>query len=144
MHALVFNLQFGYTVEVGDLGFFSLKLKSRPVTNPKEIHAQSVSVVNVNFCSSGKLKRKVQAISLERASEGFATSTKGDPEKRLASLLEYLDNHPFITRKEYCNMTRLLRNKAQNELNRWVKAGYITTIGATTHKVYVKKKVKEK
>ncbi len=143
MNALVFYLRHGYIVEVGDLGFFSLKLSSRPVTNPKEIHAQSVSVANVNFRSSAKLKQKVSNISLERAPRGFSASTAGEPEKRMALLLEYLENHPFITRTEYCQLTGLLRNKAQNELNAWVKAGHIDTFGASSRKVYIKKEVKE-
>ena len=39
----------GYHVQLGDLGYFSAKLKARPVMDAKEIHAQSIYFDNVNF-----------------------------------------------------------------------------------------------
>ena len=41
----------GYHVQLGDLGYFSAKLKARPVMDAKEIHAQSIYFDNVNFSS---------------------------------------------------------------------------------------------
>ena len=35
-------------------------------------------------------------------------------------------------------MTGLLKNKALNELNGWVKEGVLDTIGSGSHKIYVR------
>ena len=50
----------GYHVQLGDLGYFSAKLKARPVMDAKEIHAQSIYFDNVNFRPSSSFRKKVR------------------------------------------------------------------------------------
>ncbi len=40
----------------------------------------------------------------------------------------------MIRRKEYTQLTGLLKNKALNELNGWVKEGYLTPLEAAVIK----------
>ena len=42
-------------------------------------------------------------------------------EERLHLLMEYLKQHPFITRTEYGQLTGLQKSKAWKDLNGWVK-----------------------
>ena len=44
---------------------------------------------------------------------------------------------------EYTQLTGLLKNKALNELNGWVKEGVLDTIGSGSHKIYVRANTKK-
>ncbi|PWL95646.1 MAG: DNA-binding protein, partial [Lachnospiraceae bacterium] len=43
----------------------------------------------------------------------------------------------------YTQLTGLLKNKALNELNGWVKEGVLDTIGSGSHKIYVRANTKK-
>lgn len=60
-----------------------------------------------------------------------------------ARLEKFLDERPMIRRKEYTQLTGLLKNKALNELNGWVKEGVLDTIGSGSHKIYVRANTKK-
>jgi hypothetical protein len=49
----------------------------------------------------------------------------------------------MIRRKEYTQLTGLLKNKALNELNGWVKEGVLDTIGSGSHIIYVRANTKK-
>ena len=127
----------GYHVQLGDLGYFSAKLKARPVMDAKEIHAQSIYFDNVNFRPSSSFRKKVRGF-VEKAKSGFAHSAEIPVEERRRRLEKFLDERPMIRRKEYTQLTGLLKNKALNELNGWVKEGVLDTIGSGSHIIYVR------
>ncbi|MCD7978640.1 MAG: HU family DNA-binding protein [Tannerellaceae bacterium] len=139
IHKMIAELKNGKTVELGKLGYFSLKITSRPVTDKQSIHAQSISFKNVNFRSSAWLKDQLSVLSFVRAQEGYQASVDTSIEFRKQTLENYLAEHPFITRTEYTRLTGLLKNKALAELNSLVKEGYLETHGRGSHKIYVKK-----
>ena len=121
----------GHHVQLGNLGYFSAKLKARPVMDAKEIHAQSIYFDNVNFRPSSSFRKKVRGF-VEKAKSGVPV------EERRRRLERFLDERPMIRRKEYTQLTGLLKNKALNELNGWVKEGVLDTIGSGSHKIYVR------
>ena len=123
--------------QLGNLGYFSAKLKARPVMDAKEIHAQSIYFDNVNFRPSSSFRKKVRGF-VEKAKSGFAHSAEVPVEERRRRLEKFLDERPMIRRKEYTQLTGLLKNKALNELNGWVKEGVLDTIGSGSHKIYVR------
>lgn len=127
----------GHHVQLGNLGYFSAKLKSRPVMNAKEIHAQSIFFDNVNFRPSSSFRKKVRGF-VEKAKSGFAHSAEVPVEERRRRLENFLDKQPMIRRKEYTQLTGLLKNKALNKLNGWVKEGVLSTIGSGSHIIYVR------
>lgn len=127
----------GHHVQLGNLGYFSAKLKSRPVMDAKEIHAQSIFFDNVNFRPSSYFRKKVRGF-VEKAKSGFAHSAEVPVEERRRRLENFLDKQPMIRRKEYTQLTGLLKNKALNELNGWVKDGVLSTIGSGSHIIYVR------
>ncbi|MCD7977066.1 MAG: DNA-binding protein [Tannerellaceae bacterium] len=140
---MVFQLRNGYQVQLGKLGYFSLGLTSRPVTDPSTIHAQSVSFKSVNFRPSAWMKDQFKSVTLKRAASGFNHSFPSDPEDRKNLLEQYLKTHSFITRQHYQSLTGQLKDKAWKDLNGWVKEGYLDTTGSGTHKVYLLKKDRE-
>ena len=58
----------------------------------------------------------------------------------LALLQSYLESHDYITRAEYGALTGLLKYKAWQDLDKWVKAHLIDIKGRAPHRVYVKRK----
>ena len=132
-----YYLSEGYHVKLGEIGYFSSSLKARPVMDAKEIHAQSIYFDNVNFRPSSSFRKKVRGF-VEKAKSGFAHSAEVPVEERRRRLERFLDERPMIRRKEYTQLTGLLKNKALNELNGWVKEGVLDTIGSGSHKIYVR------
>ena len=132
-----YYLSEGYHVKLGEIGYFSSSLKARPVMDAKEIHAQSIYFDNVNFRPSSSFRKKVRGF-VEKAKSGFAHSAEIPVEERRRRLERFLDERPMIRRKEYTQLTGLLKNKALNELNGWVKEGVLDTIGSGSHIIYVR------
>lgn len=129
----------GHHVQLGDMGYFSAGLVSRPVDDKKEIHAQSISFGKVHFrVSPGFHKRCAGFVERVKAGYGFRHSAEISGTERYRRLTEFLKTHPFITRKDYSEITGLLKNKALNDLNLLVERGYLATVGQGSHKVYIK------
>lgn len=139
-----YYLSEGHHVQLGNMGFFSAGLAARPVMDKLEIHSQTIFFGKVHFRVSPHF-RKMCAGFVERIKPGygFKHSADIDGAERYRRLLAFLENHPFITRKDYCGITGLLKNKALNDLNLLVNKGYLTTLGEGCHKVYVKAVNKE-
>ncbi|MCD7976827.1 MAG: DNA-binding protein [Tannerellaceae bacterium] len=137
---MVYQLQHGHTVELGKLGYFSLKITSREVTDKSSIHAQSISFKNINYRPSAWMKQQFISLPLVRSAKGFNQSKESTLEQRKRLLDHFLDNHPFITRSEYTGLTGLLKKKALEELNQLVAEGYLATYGGHNRKVYIRKR----
>lgn len=132
-------LKEGYEVKMGEMGYFSLKLKARPVRDPKEIRAYSISINNVNFKASAHLKKDMRGVPLQRARYGFSKSMKISQEECRKRLLTYLESNPIIVRREYSAITGLLKNKALESLEEFRKEGLIEKRGRGSQVYYIKK-----
>lgn len=134
-------LKEGYEVKLGDMGYFSLKLKSRPVNDPKKIRAYSISIDNVNFRTSSSFKKKLKGSKLVRAKNGFSQSKNISQDECRKRLMKYLEENLIITRRDYSIITGLLKNKALQSLESFIEEGIIEKEGRGTHVYYRKKKV---
>ena len=114
-----YYLSEGYHVKLGEIGYFSSSLRARPVMDKKEIRSVSISFDNVNF----------------RATPWFRRRSSGTRRSRLEAFLA--KNH-FITRREYSQITGLLKGKALRELNLLVENGVLNTRGYGNRVVYLK------
>lgn len=132
----------GYRVQIGNIGIASVSLKTdTEVYDKNEIHAQSISFGKVKMTvskqfskqCSGRIQRAPSWRKVKQSSSNYSE------EERFALLQAYLETHDYITRTEYGNMTGLLRNKAWQDLNKWVKAHLICAKGRAPHRVYVKR-----
>lgn len=134
-----YYLSEGHHVQFGDMGYFSIGLEGRPVEDKKDIHAQSISFGKIKFRASPSFNRK-SAGRLERvqAGFGFRKSLLLSEEERYGRLMAFLNENLFITRREYCGITGLLKNKALEDLHGWVEKGILRTKGRAPHLVYLK------
>ena len=132
-----YYLSEGYHVKLGQIGYFSASLKARPVMDKKEIRSASVSFDNVNFRAT-KWFRGRSSGTVARAKFGFQESSDLPEETRLARLNAFLTRNLFITRKEYTQITGLLKGKAQRELNLLVEKGILKTRGSGNRIAYLK------
>ena len=128
----------GYHVKLGEIGYFSGSLKAtRPVMDKKEIRSASIAFDNVNFRATPFFIGRCSG-TLSRATYGFQESDHLPDEVRMKRLEEFLEKNYFITRKEYSQITGLLKGKAALELNSLVKKGILKTRGTGSHVVYLK------
>lgn len=127
----------GYHVELGKIGYFSSKLKARPVMDKKEIRSNSIYFDNINFRASMWFRRHSRGY-VERATYGFRQSSNLPESTRRARMEKFLSEHPFMTREDYSSLTGLLKGKALRELRIWVEQGVLATMGRGSHKVYIK------
>lgn len=137
----------GYNVKLGKIGTFSATLTSRKVKDKKEIRASSVHFDTVKFKPTRHFLQVISGKgSLERVAPAYGFKTSSDKyskEERFDLLTAYLKEHPFITRKEYSNLTGLLKTKAANELREWSMSKKIKKEGGAPHIIYRKAETEE-
>ena len=79
---------------------------------------------------------------LERSQQKFRRSSqKYTPEERLERAKQYLTGHPYMTVRNYVQLTGLRPTTASVELRKWAEnpESGITTSGRGTHKVYIQR-----
>lgn len=130
-------LKEGYHVELGKFGFFSAKLKSRPVMDKNEIRASSVQFDNVNFRASSWFKKQTRG-DLERVGDGFRSSSTLSEAQRRSLLEKYLDTNAFISRTDYSNLTGVLKNRALKELKELVNQGVLIANGHKNFMIFLR------
>ena len=133
----------GYRVQIGNIGTVSASLKAdAEVYDKGDIHAQSIRFDKVKVTVSKQFSKQcggkvLRAPSGKKFQQSSCTYTE---EERLALLQSYLESHDYITRAEYGALTELLKYKAWQDLDKWVKAHLIDIKGRAPHRVYVKRK----
>ncbi|MCD7973963.1 MAG: HU family DNA-binding protein [Candidatus Azobacteroides sp.] len=128
----------GFTVEVDEIGKFHATLKARPVTDKKEIRSSSVHFDTVKFRPATVLRRNIQTGELIRVTpdKGFRNSASLPEEECKKRLARFFEEKPCITRMEYSKLTGKLRSKALEELNKWIRQGYLKRHGSHNIAVY--------
>jgi predicted histone-like DNA-binding protein len=132
-----FHLKNGYNVELGNLGYFSAKLKARPVMEKYEIRSASVEFDNVNFRASAWFKKHTRG-TVERSNRGFQASAQLSEEERRSLLEKYLDENTYITRKDYTFLTGLLKNNAMKDLKEFVNQGILVSSGRLNQMIFLR------
>ena len=129
----------GWTVEVGELGYFSVSLKcDRQVTDKKEIRSPSVHFQNVNLRLGSKFRNRFNTMELERKASPYVSRSLMGEEERKEKLLLHLDKYGCITRADYESITGLVKHRAVSDLNRNLAEGMIRKYGSGKTVVYLK------
>ena len=129
----------GWTVEVGELGYFSVLLKcDRQVTDKKEIRSPSVHFQNVNLRLGSKFRNRFNTMELERKASPYVSRSLMGEEERKEKLLLHLDKYGCITRADYESITCLAKHRAVSDLNRYLAEGMIRKYGSGKTVVYLK------
>lgn len=138
MDMMAYYIGEGYRVELGDIGYFSGKLKSRLVEKKTDIRSRSIRFNGVNFRASAAFKRKASG-ELERSPHRyFRSSSRLGKEELKRRLINHLEKYGFITRSTYTQLTGRLKKKALEDLHGFVAEGLIRRIGAGNQLHFVK------
>lgn len=136
-------LEDGYDVQLGELGFLSVSLTSRPVKTKKEIRAESVRFRKLNFRINSKLRKRLQHAEKERVHQPVKRSSGLIREQRIQKLKSYLNEYTCITRAVYTRITGTLKGKAILDLNEFIQEGWLKKYGSGRTVVYLLNKQKE-
>ena len=130
----------GWTVELGELGFFTPSLNChRDVMEKKELRAASVSLRGLNFRLSREFYRELdKKMRLERQSQSKSDASQADlSEEQRRQLLEtYLQQYPCINRAQYARLTGRSVKQAITDLNRLIEDGVLMRHGMGRNVVY--------
>ncbi|WP_291528367.1 HU family DNA-binding protein [Bacteroides sp. UBA939] len=148
---IAYQMAQGNSVKVDGLGIFTPALGMRrgkeresAEKGGRRVNAMSIYVQNINFRADKQFIMETgRRCRLNRSeTKPGRSSQKYTPEQRLKLAQKYLEEHPYMKVSDYCQLTGLLRNTAAKELMRWkeMPETNITTNGAGSHKLYVKRK----
>lgn len=134
----------GWTVELGELGYFTPSLRcTRDVMDKKELRAASVMLRGLNFRLSKEFYNELnKKIRLERHPQSASHSQSSAPllsvEQRFRVLDEYLQQNPCINRAQYARLAGRSVKQAVTDLNLFIEEGLLKRHGAGRNVVYVR------
>ena len=127
----------GNIVELGELGFFSTSLKCLRETDDekKKIRSESVQFQNVHLRISSRRAMTLERIhSTTKKKKGKETTE----EARKELLVLFLKQNVCINKSEYIQLTGLTRHAAIDELNKFIRQGFLRRRGMGRATVYVR------
>ena len=132
-------LKQGWTVEVGELGHFSLSLKcSRPVMEKKEIRSPSIHLNKINLRINKKFRESMEPLQLERMESPYRNDGSPNEDNCRTVLIQHLEEQGCITRTDFMRLAGINRDKAIGLLNKYIEEGIIRKYGGGKTVVYLK------
>lgn len=130
----------GFSVELGDIGYFSLSLSvDKKVMDPKDLRSPSVSLKNINFRVNRQFKKDIESeIELQRYHSPFRVKNPLDRERCLQRLEKFLEDHPCINRQDYAMLVGKTKIQALQDINAFIKDGVLKKYGSGRSVVYIK------
>lgn len=133
-------MNLGFSVELGEFGYFTGKVKGRLVEKKTDIRSPSIRFNNVNFRPSAKLKKALNGELSRVPSIKLRESSNLNMEELESLLTKHLDENGFINIINYSRLTGRLKWKAAQDLKYFVEKGVITSRGRGNQKHYIKVK----
>ena len=130
----------GFSVELGDIGYFSLSLSvDKKVMDPKDLRSPSVSLKDINFRVNRQFKKDIESeIELQRYHSPFRVKNPLDRERCLQRLEKFLEDHPCINRQDYAILVGKTKIQALQDINAFIKDGVLKKYGSGRSVVYIK------
>jgi predicted histone-like DNA-binding protein len=130
----------GFSVELGDIGYFSLSLSvDKKVMDPKDLRSPSVSLKDINFHVNRQFKKDIESeIELQRYHSPFRVKNPLDRERCLQRLEKFLEDHPCINRQDYAMLVGKTKIQALQDINAFIKDGVLKKYGSGRSVVYIK------
>ena len=130
----------GFSVELGDIGYFSLSLSvDKKVMDPKDLRSPSVSLKDINFRVNRQFKKDIESeIELQRYHSPFCVKNPLDRERCLQRLEKFLEDHPCINRQDYAMLVGKTKIQALQDINAFIKDGVLKKYGSGRSVVYIK------
>lgn len=132
----------GWTVELGELGYFSPSLNCRPVMEKKDLRAASVSLRGLNFRVSKDFYRMLnEKAGFERHPDSAASAVQPNSRNRCLELLNtHFQAFPCISRAQYSRLTGRSYKQSVDDLNAFIADGVLMRYGTGRNVVYLKSK----
>ena len=127
----------GKNVNIPELGLFSLSLKAPKDANPKTTHAQHIKVKRIEFRAGHELKQKVLPNARFERTPDKVHSAHINIYEVDALLVDYFEEHAYITRKEFEDLCHFTRSTATRHLKRLLSEGRLVNSNTTTSPIYV-------
>ena len=130
----------GFSVELGDIGYFSLSFSvDQKVMDPKDLRSPSVSLKDINFRVNRQFKKDIESeIELQRYHSPFRVKNPLDRERCLQRLEKFLEDHPCINRQDYAMLVGKTKIQALQDINAFIKDGVLKKYGSGRSVVYIK------
>ena len=113
----------GKQVNIPEIGNFSLSLRAPKDADPKKTHAQSIQIKRIEFRADHKLRQNVKNNAVFERSRDKVHSAYISIYDIDALLIDYFDEHSFITRKKFEDLCHLTRSTATRHLKRLMDEG---------------------
>ena len=137
----------GWTVELGELGYFTPSLNCRrEAMEKKELRAASVTLRGLNFRLGKEFYKELdKKMRLERHPQSSSKPESSTPllsvEQRFRLLDEYFQQEqPCINRAQYARLTGRSVKQAVTDLNLFIEDGLLKRCGAGRNVVYMRNK----
>ncbi len=130
----------GFSVELGDIGYFTLSLSvDKKVMEAKDLRSPSVSLKDINFRVNRQFKKDIESkLDLQRYHSPFRVKKPLPEEKCLQRLKKFLKENPCINRKDYAQLVGKTKTQALQDINAFIKKGILKKYGVGRSVVYMK------
>ena len=113
----------GDYVTIPGIGNFSLSLQAPKDADPQKTHAQNIGIKRVEFRADYQLKQRLKREAVFERSREKTHSAHISIYEIDALLIDYFEEHAFITRKGFENLCHLTRSTATRHLKRLLDEG---------------------
>lgn len=132
----------GYSVELGEIGYFSLSLSvDKKVADSKDLRSPSVFLKDINLRINRQFKKDIESLlELERYHSPFRVKNPLDREKCLQRLEKFFEDYPCINRQDYAALVGKTKMQALQDINAFIEEGVLKKYGTGRSVVYIKVK----
>ena len=129
----------GFSVELGDIGYFTLSLNvEKKVFDSKDLRSPSVSLKDINFRVNRQFKKDIESgIDLQRCHSPFRVKNPLEEHKCLQRLNKFLEDHPCINRQDYAQLVGKTKTQALQDINAFIEKGILKKYGSGRSVVYI-------
>ena len=130
----------GFSVELGDVGYFTLSVTvDKKVMNAEDLRSPSVSLKDINFRVNRQFKKDIESeLVLQRYHSPFRVKNPLDRERCLERLESFLEEHPSINRQDYAMLVGKTKPQALQDIRAFLEEGILKKYGSGRSVVYIK------
>lgn len=130
----------GFSVEVGDVGYFTLSVTvDKKVMNAEDLRSPSVSLKDINFRVNRQFKKDIESeLVLQRCHSPFRVKNPLDRERCLERLEKFLEEHPCINRQDYAMLVGKTKPQALQDIRAFLEENILKKYGSGRSVVYIK------
>lgn len=130
----------GFSVELGDIGYFTLSLSvDKKTLNPKDLRSLSVSLKDINFRVNRQFRKDIESgLELQRCHSPFRVKNPLPEKKCLQRLEKFLEENPCINRHDYAQLVGKTKTQALQDINAFIEQGILKKYGSGRSVVYIK------